>query len=1216
MEINKPDRAFRFGILCCALLCLYILFFLPTFDLDESLYRRVAAEMKLHGDYWHPTWDARPLLHKPPILYWIIDFFSSVIDRTPDYVSSVAARMPGFLISVAMTFALGWRASMYLWMGAFPLLTVCSVIYDPLQTLALLPALLIPVRWFHEDRAGTTREYAYVALSMFAACAVKGLNGLVLPALAVGVQLLVRGGPEMWRRGFAFKVKSFWPAVALSALYYWWLDQKMGRAFTEEFFLVQHFGRSQAAQESHGGGILYYPLVVFIGAGMMLPFLISAIKSLGNLPPEGPTLRQTFARVGFPLTYALCFIVLFSFSATKLPHYLWPIWPALAIFIAGRERSPMGRIVLMISLIPMFIFTATSILLALNPISLLHDVIGSPAFKAIFPIDYSMPLSSRAMFALAAIIGASIVVRRRKLAETPSKAFGQSALFCLLLVGAFGPIFIERVHNPAMEIAKDVNSLDYPPNTCMWYTGPHSATLSIALGNNILHNRCEPPDMAMMIAPDWKVQECEERGMKVVSHHGYLNLCVSTTKSGTWGAKAFEPGFGGVGGAPMANANPTGTAILPGADGILGTADDIVVQNHVQVGGEDATDPQSAAMQELVVTQLAGMDKTPNTLDDVVTYTYAGPDGKLGTEDDVPAPRLGRRKSKSTKSAQSAVTHLGFDKAGNTETMEFVGGDGVEGTADDVVVTRAAGPDGKTGTADDVVVTQMVGEDGIAGTKDDIELVRTVGDDKIPGNADDVVSYVYAGPDKIFGTEDDVPTTPLAKKDHKAYSDKESKKVKSTQLDLGDDREVVMTFAGEDEKFGTSDDVVVIKDKKTGKTTTQAIGEDKTPGTEDDVSVTRLVGDDGIPGTEDDVVAYKYAGPDKAFDTGDDVPATPLGIAATSIPAPGRDPILGNLKNNSRGIPRTRSSKKGKVVHIGLKDGREVVMTFTSEDEHGNAKPAPDDVAVIKDKRGKVTRQMIGDDLTPGTADDVVVTEFIGKDKLAGSKDHVLVAKRVGPDLLPDTADDEVIDLAKGGIQFKGGKPLVEGEQSTAGAVTDTKGAVKMKVTDAKGAATGTGAYAKKADEKPPIAKMFPVPPKKPTPRKAIVKVAKPAAPKTPKENPAKVKKIAFEKNVKVVEQQVLAMDFCEAYLCDDQYKSERVLENIESFNYDYQEPQYRAVQLKMLNDSLIKAIEYKKNWRKYTPEYEVGLMSQEQVDGIMTPLIQRLRDNIKLLKK
>ncbi|MEO8494233.1 MAG: glycosyltransferase family 39 protein [Planctomycetota bacterium] len=102
--------------------------------------------------------------------------------------------------------------------------------------------------------------------------------------------------------------------------------------FLEAFFLKEHFGRATQAFEGHRGSVLYYPVAILI---CFFPWSVFAF----------PTLLDTVARLrqGHPwrsgITFLACwvgvYVGVFSLAQTKLPSYVTPCYPALALLTAG-----------------------------------------------------------------------------------------------------------------------------------------------------------------------------------------------------------------------------------------------------------------------------------------------------------------------------------------------------------------------------------------------------------------------------------------------------------------------------------------------------------------------------------------------------------------------------------------------------------------------------------------------------------------------------------------------------------------------------------------------------------------------------------------------------------------------------------------------------------------------------------------------------------------
>ncbi len=552
MKSNYTGVSKWSGTLAIAILTgawIYMMSRIPTLDFDESLYRSISQAMKLRGDPWLMEWDSSPLFHKPPLLYWLIVATSALLDYGAETVSSLSSRVPSILSSIGILLSLRFGMNyimppplsrgaesipvMAFLCAGFAVLTSGAVIFDPLQSLALMPALLIPTRIFLRDEMPAFRTWLFFGGSLALATMIKGLNGILIPSLAFGMHLLFsmknRGFLKSFQLGLRFFALAFLPAALLSAAFFFLLHRKIGPGFTEEFFLVQHFGRSRAPMEAHSGGVLYHPLFILFGGAFLTPVLMRAWKDR----------RPDLIRFGFPLTYSLAFVLAFTLSATKLPHYTWPAWPALALFagilhslrenveIQSKNQTWTSRVTDMLSCLPVFLLG-----LLLFTLGSASDLIfskfsstsqGRALLSSILPFNGLQ----KTMFWMGAFSCFVFVIRARAL----SRNLRVSALLSMIALGSIvfglGPTLDSAMVRPFQLIAEDLRIRNPAPGDCIRYTGPLSATFSLALGPKLIHNRCDPAETKFLVTPEWKSDECLAAGFTELSRRGHLILCES-----------------------------------------------------------------------------------------------------------------------------------------------------------------------------------------------------------------------------------------------------------------------------------------------------------------------------------------------------------------------------------------------------------------------------------------------------------------------------------------------------------------------------------------------------------------------------------------------------------------------------------------------------------------------------------------------------------------
>ena len=224
------------------------------------------------------------------------------------------------------------------------------------------PAGVSTVAGFPEQRLVVMGIYSLMAIGVLA----KGPVAVVLPMAVIGMFMLIHrqavevaegawkevGQRTLWQRwagrvGRCLQVfsprhflRTLWAMrpltvlmmVALIALpWYVWVGVRTEGAWLRGFLLEHNLHRAMEPMEGHGGSFLYYPLAACLG---FFPWSIFAIPML--LCAARRTGRSQAGHAGYVLV--LCwvgvYIGLFSVAQTKLPSYITPCYPGLAI-LAG-----------------------------------------------------------------------------------------------------------------------------------------------------------------------------------------------------------------------------------------------------------------------------------------------------------------------------------------------------------------------------------------------------------------------------------------------------------------------------------------------------------------------------------------------------------------------------------------------------------------------------------------------------------------------------------------------------------------------------------------------------------------------------------------------------------------------------------------------------------------------------------------------------------------
>jgi 4-amino-4-deoxy-L-arabinose transferase-like glycosyltransferase len=206
---------------------------------------------------------------------------------------------------------------------------------------------------------GALCVYIPLALAVLA----KGPVGVVLPMAVIGMFLLIVRLPacpseashrpasvvgraarrlrlfapwHFWQTFWSMRPLMAWLAVAAVAVpWYVWVGIRTDGAWLYEFFGQHNVGRALAPMEGHDGGPWYYPLAMLVGlfpwSILTLPVLIFVSRTIrhGDRWKEG-------------LIFCACwigvYVAVFTVARTKLPNYVTPTYPAVALLIGSFLR--------------------------------------------------------------------------------------------------------------------------------------------------------------------------------------------------------------------------------------------------------------------------------------------------------------------------------------------------------------------------------------------------------------------------------------------------------------------------------------------------------------------------------------------------------------------------------------------------------------------------------------------------------------------------------------------------------------------------------------------------------------------------------------------------------------------------------------------------------------------------------------------------------------
>lgn len=308
------------------------------FDRDEPRYAQATREMVKSGNWVVPSFNGEPRLHKPILIYWLMSASFALFGD-----SATAARMPSVIAGAcAGTLLYLWALR---WFGRRSALLSVMV-------WATVPLTLV------ESRMATT-DAVLNLLSIGMLCCLSGLYAGPRPWVArlfwllLGLSILTKGPVGLLvvvsalvgsriLSGVSFPMKHLriWDGLLIVSLTVVpWLvavTLQTGGDFLQFAVGRELLGRLVSPAEEHRGFPGYYILLL---VPMFFPWICFLPGSLKHAWSE----RKLDSRFGFLLGWAFGPLFVLELLATKLVHYHYSSYAALAV-ITGVQLSHLEAI--------------------------------------------------------------------------------------------------------------------------------------------------------------------------------------------------------------------------------------------------------------------------------------------------------------------------------------------------------------------------------------------------------------------------------------------------------------------------------------------------------------------------------------------------------------------------------------------------------------------------------------------------------------------------------------------------------------------------------------------------------------------------------------------------------------------------------------------------------------------------------------------------------
>jgi 4-amino-4-deoxy-L-arabinose transferase-like glycosyltransferase len=307
---------------------------------DEGRYAEIAREMLVSGNWLVPKYNDYLYFEKPPLHMWMTALAFKLFG-----LGEWQARLWSGLTSLGGIFFFAYTASK-VWGPRVGHLTAMILASSPLWILgghfnsldmgmaffmgATLCCLILS--WGSTPGSETQQNWMLLCwASMALAVLSKGLIGVVLPGLVIVIYTLTSGDWKCWSHMLWIKGVSLFFLICAP----WFILISIEHpSFLHFFFIREHFQRFTTNEHARVAPWHFFLTLLCVG---LLPWLVQLVTTnlqILKLRLKLPLNSPTFKVLWLSFVWFVVILIFFSSSHSKLPGYIIPVIPALAIMIA------------------------------------------------------------------------------------------------------------------------------------------------------------------------------------------------------------------------------------------------------------------------------------------------------------------------------------------------------------------------------------------------------------------------------------------------------------------------------------------------------------------------------------------------------------------------------------------------------------------------------------------------------------------------------------------------------------------------------------------------------------------------------------------------------------------------------------------------------------------------------------------------------------------
>jgi 4-amino-4-deoxy-L-arabinose transferase-like glycosyltransferase len=482
-ELHKSPPFLWTLLIVFTLIWFYLLGVRTLVPTDEGRYAEMAREMITSHDWITTRLNAIKYFEKPPLQTWM-NAITFELFGLGEWQARLWTGLCGFG-SVLLTAYTGRRvfnaqvglyaglvlASSLLW-GGLGHVNTLDMGLAGMMTISLCGLLIAQRNQATPDQQRNWMLVCWAGMAL--AVLSKGLIGIVLPGAVLVLYTLAAGDWRIWKRLHLGKGLLLFFVITTP----WFVVVSIRNPeFLHFFFIHEHFQRF-LSKIHHRTGAWYYFVPILVAG--IIPWLGVLLQSLweglrdrhesslsGSL--DGATGRG-FQPKKMLLIWALFIFFFFSISSSKLPSYILPIFPALALLIGaylGRAGARSLTLAAVVFGLP-----------AAIGLAFVHRIpdTARDAFSAALLVKHLPWIYAALALIVVGAIGAVALARRNK----------DGAVILLAVVGFLAGQIVIVGHNPQGRYSAGVDHLpairaELTPDTQMYLVGRYEQALPFYL---------------------------------------------------------------------------------------------------------------------------------------------------------------------------------------------------------------------------------------------------------------------------------------------------------------------------------------------------------------------------------------------------------------------------------------------------------------------------------------------------------------------------------------------------------------------------------------------------------------------------------------------------------------------------------------------------------------------------------------------------------------